>query len=106
MARESRKRTASARVDDDAPAATRSGRASAGASGSQRDAKAVKREKSATGKAPVAVEKVVDLDEDDDEGIEQNDADVVQMVRRRFSTPTVHRRPAFVPEDPNPNSTR
>ena len=57
-------------------------RASAGPSGSARDAKAVKREKAQKGKAPV-VEAVIDLDEEeeDDEFNEQNDADIAQMVR-------------------------
>jgi hypothetical protein len=82
MARETRKRTASARDADDAPAEERRGRASAGPSGSARDAKAVKREKAQKGKAPV-VEAVIDLDEEeeDDEFNEQNDADIAQMVR-------------------------
>ena len=85
MARETRKRTASARDADDAPAEERRGRASAGPSGSERDAKAVKREKAQKGKAPV-VEAVIDLDEeeDDDAFNEQNDADIAQMVRPSY----------------------
>jgi hypothetical protein len=78
MSREARKRTASARDADDAPADGRRGRASAGPSGSARDAKAVKREKSQKGKAPV-VEAVIELDED-----------IAQMVRppkKAFSRP-------------------
>ena len=68
MARETRKRTASARDADDAPAEERRGRASAGPSGSARDAKAVKREKAQKGKAPVG-EAVIDLDEEEDDDL-------------------------------------
>ena len=85
MARDTRKRTASARDADDAPAEARRGSASAGPSGSARDAKAAKRRKAEKGKAPTVVEAVIDLDEeeDDDEFNEQNEADIAQMVRSR-----------------------